>query len=297
MLILVKHFLAARPWTFPAAAVPILVAGAVIGAPLVSYTFGRVLCLGITVQAGANLTNTYYDFKNGVDRKHTLKAGAGESTLVDKKLEPGTVYVMSVVCYAIGFAAALPTIIAEGDQSRSAFVIVATGMLLSFFYSASPVGLKYKALGDITVCVCFGPLLSQCTAVMLTGSIDHSLWLFCFPTALLTEAIFHAKNARNIEADEAAGVTTMATLIGFEGSFLVFCFLILGTYTSLAYIALLRNWGVLAAFATLPRAASVCGKFHPNDMRTLSQEVTKVHSLFGILMLCGVLFTNRGMLK
>ena len=57
---------------------------------------------------------------------------------------------------------------------------------------------------------------------MLTGSINHNLWLYTIPVGMLTEAILHANNARDITADAAAGTTTLATLIGFNSSKIVF---------------------------------------------------------------------------
>ena len=60
------YTLALRPWSFTAAIVPIMVTAAVTGSDLSSISFVRALTMGITVQAGANLTNTYYDYKNKV---------------------------------------------------------------------------------------------------------------------------------------------------------------------------------------------------------------------------------------
>jgi 1,4-dihydroxy-2-naphthoate octaprenyltransferase len=121
--------------------------------------------------------------------------------------------------------------------------------------------------------------------------------VYCVPTALLTEAILHANNSRDIKADSAAGCTTLATLIGLKASRLFFFSLYLGAYSSILYIGVTRNWGCLASLFTLPLAKDVCDKFSPGKMRDLPEEVAKMHLPFGLLMFLGILFTSQGILQ
>mmetsp|Transcript_22280 Transcript_22280/g.34980 ORF Transcript_22280/g.34980 Transcript_22280/m.34980 type:complete len:107 (-) Transcript_22280:730-1050(-) len=65
--------IAARPWSWTAAVVPIILTGVLLkkesGISLLSYDFGAALAIGVLVQAAANLTNSYLDWKKGVDKK------------------------------------------------------------------------------------------------------------------------------------------------------------------------------------------------------------------------------------
>lgn len=62
--------LATRPWSFTAALVPIAVTTAVLGKQyFLTLEFIRALIIGVGVQAGANLSNTYFDYVNDVDTK------------------------------------------------------------------------------------------------------------------------------------------------------------------------------------------------------------------------------------
>jgi len=64
--------LATRPWSFTAALVPIAVTTAVLGKHyFYTYDFVRSLTIGVAVQAGANLSNTYFDYVNDVDTKNS----------------------------------------------------------------------------------------------------------------------------------------------------------------------------------------------------------------------------------
>lgn len=65
-------FLATRPWSFTAALIPIVVTTAVLGKQyFLTHEFIRSLTIGVAVQAGANLSNTYFDYVNDVDTKNS----------------------------------------------------------------------------------------------------------------------------------------------------------------------------------------------------------------------------------
>lgn len=198
--------LATRPYTFTACLVPILVTTALVGTQnrgtnaFLQEGFLRALVMGISVQSAANLTNTYFDYINGVDTKDCI---GGDLTLVEKKLTPTTVLSLSMVFYAVGFLAVMPIL------SQPTFIyIFALGIILSIFYTMNPIGLKYIAMGDITIFLCFGPLLMQATCLLVTGSIDMSIMIYSIPIGLLTEAILHANNTRDIQPDSKAKIVS-----------------------------------------------------------------------------------------
>lgn len=251
-----EYILATRPWSFTAAVVPILVTAAVCNSDFLSTEFLRCLAIGVAVQAGANLTNTYYDFVNGVDSKDTP---CGEKTLVDAKVSDTGLLYLSFLFYAVGIIAIFPLVTA-GDDHKLLY-ISASGILLAYFYTATPVGLKYMALGDITIFLCFGPLLMECASLVLTGKLNYVLCVYSIPIGLLTEAILHANNARDIKADTLANAKTLATLVGFENSYYIFVGLLVSTYTSIIGISLYLNWGCLLTLISIPLAIGLEKQF------------------------------------
>ena len=147
--------------------------------------------MGTSIQIGANLNNTYFDYVNGVDNKDTH---CGEKTLVDKKVSVAGLVLMTVIFYIIGILAALPILVTY--QGIELIAIFSVGFVLSVFYTANPVGLKYRALGDITIFLCFGPLLMQFTSILLTGALNSKLNIYALPLGCIIECILHANNAR-----------------------------------------------------------------------------------------------------
>lgn len=285
-----KYILATRPWSFTAAVVPIFVTLAVVKGSFLSLEFLRVLTMGIAIQAAANLTNTYYDYTNGVDNKDSADAGTAEKTLVDNKLCTREVVCLSLALYTLGALAILPLLL----RCWPTLLTFICGTALSFFYTANPIGLKYLALGDITIFLCFGPLLMQCASLVITGEINHSLWIYSVPIGFLTEAILHANNTRDIKSDTLAHSVTLATLIGFHNSFYFYIFLILGSYISAFAISVFLNWGCIFTFLTIPLALNLVKRFKEKDIADLDGETAKMHLPFGLILFLGVQFTHKG---
>jgi 1,4-dihydroxy-2-naphthoate octaprenyltransferase len=281
--------LATRPWSFTAGIIPVAITAAVCGVPLTDFKLISALVMTVSIHCGANLTNTYYDFENGVDTKEN-----GEKTLVDKKLSPALLFATSVVCYTFGTAIVFPLLIS--DVNSQLISVFSCGIVLAFFYTATPVGLKYHALGDVTVFLCFGPLLMQCTSLIISGEMRADLYYYTIPMGLLAEGILHANNSRDIETDLKAGCKTLAGLLGFETSRHVFNALIISTYLSTIVLSALYYYGCLLSLLTLPLALQLMNKFHKREMAVLDEETAQVHLPFGILMVIGIMSTSQGFL-
>ncbi len=288
--IIMDYIVATRPWSFTAALVPVLVTAAVSKVSFHSVEFLRAISVAISVQAGANLTNTYFDFKNGVDTEQ-----AGEKTLVLKKCDPSAVLVFSFAFFALAIASIWPYLAdSDGDTLRKVF---GAGIALSFFYTATPVGLKYKALGDITIFMCFGPLLMQCCSILFTGSTNGTLYIYSIPIGCFTEAILHANNARDIESDKKANAITLASLIGPKMSEYFFLSLLISSYITVIVITLLYHWGCIATLVSAPITMQLVNQYQSGKLDNIDEETAKAHLPFGVTMFLGVFFTNSGLLS
>ena len=254
--------------------------------------------MAISVQLAANLTNTYFDYKNGVDivderqTKYRLDRGLANGTVSEQMI------VTSMIAfYGIAIFSIMPMIMAaKGWHLLGVFCL---GLSLAFFYTANPFGiggLKYRAMGDICIFLCFGPLLMQCVSLLITGSINTSLNLYCIPIGLLTEAILHANNSRDIKTDMKAGAVTLAGLIGIERSYVLYIGLFAGAYLTSAVIVLYHHWGCLLTFVTIPIAVNLVNHFSRRELDCLPQMTSKLHLPFGLLFFAGIMLTKNGLL-
>ena len=302
-----------RPWSFTASIVPIALTGAVLryeseeGA-INLFSSNYVLCFALTLclHASANLFNTYYDFKSGSDTKKR----ADDRGILDGHVSPASVHRSAVLLAAAGAAsaAALGALL-DGSAARQVAEIVAVAILLSFFYTADPLSLKRYALGDVTVFLMFGPLLMSGVQVAVTGTLplapgdNGAVLAYSIPVGLLTTAILHANNARDIQDDKKAGIVTVAMKLGVRGSYYMHCCLMLSSYAFVATRVALCGSSPRQLIVALsaPWALYVTRLFASGGkhMKTLPQRIAQHNLLFGTLLtmgLCDRMFLARVLL-
>lgn len=165
-----------------------------------------------------------------MDKKET----ADDRALVDGTVSIATIAWLSAFFYAGGAAIAGYFASKLGAQF---FTLALAGFVLAFFYTANPFSLKFHGLGDVVIFLCFGPLLMSATAAASSGYIGPH-WPVVYmslPLGLLTVAILHANNTRDIHADRKAGARTIAQILGFTGSYYLYIALFVIAYVATAY--------------------------------------------------------------
>ena len=149
--------MAARAYSFPASIIPVLFGSmlAVLLNPGLQFNFiNFLLCLigCILVQVGTNLINDIYDYDKGIDKEDKeLGIPHGGSMVISmglvslKQMKTGAV-ISLLVAFLIGVYLYL--------QAGSWILYLAVfGLLSAIFYTAKPLALKYKALGDLQVII------------------------------------------------------------------------------------------------------------------------------------------------
>uniref|UniRef100_A0A7S4DAV0 1,4-dihydroxy-2-naphthoate octaprenyltransferase n=1 Tax=Heterosigma akashiwo TaxID=2829 RepID=A0A7S4DAV0_HETAK len=284
--------IAARPWSWTAAVVPIILTGVLLkkesGISLLSYDFGAALAIGVLVQAAANLTNSYLDWKKGVDKKET----AGDRAIVDGLITPVNAILVSIICYGISILLAFPYLVKHGASVKWIF---AAGMLLSFFYTANPFSLKYLCLGDVAIFLAFGPLLMGFTSVLLAGDLRTSVLPYTLPVGLLTEAILHANNMRDIKSDTRAGIYTLASVVGFGPAKVLYAFMVFGAFLVALAMAVTHSLGCALVLPALPLGVRNIADLQPHSpkMKNMDERTAQLHLLYGALLIAGVAGSDR----
>ena len=279
--------------------VPVLIATTVCGPSYyVHENFARILLSCVGVQCGAQLVNTYFDYRKGVDSKKSIQnttlTGA-DVTLMEKKVHASHLLLMAALFYCAAAGVLYLPIGALPEKERDELVsTVILAMVLSFFYSAEPVGLKYKGLGDITVFMCFGPLLMQAVSIVLTGKSeeDNMMTLYSLPIGAVTVAIFHANNLRDINDDTTAGITTFASLIGFDYSYLWYTALLVISYTLCLLMSIVLHWGLLLVLLTMPSCTDLIERYQRGLLKDLDLKTSRLHMFFGLVFAAGIAISH-----
>ena len=283
-------FMALRPYSFPASLMSMLVGVALayredfFDLPLFLLTLVGGLCF----HAGANLVNTYFDFHRGLDSARD----ADDRTLVDSMLRPRQVLAFAVVLFLIG--GGIGGYLAW-ESGWEILALGAAGLALGVFYTAEPLGFKYVALGDLGIFVAFGPILVLGAYFVQTEELAWLPFLFSIPLGLLVDAILHANNFRDAEADRRAGGRTLAQFLGQQGSRYAYWFLLLSPYAFvIGFAAAVSPW-VLLPVASIPlalrmaRSINVSGEELRRALAFLPQQTAQLGLVYGGLLALGVL--------
>lgn len=277
-------FLALRPWSFPASAVPVAVGGATaLAHPQFSTpVFAATLAGAVMVHAAANLANTYFDFTNRLDTKEH----SDDRTLVDEWFPSAAVLKASIALFAASAALGL---FLSRKAGLPMICMGTAGLALAYFYTAGNVKYKYRGLGEAGIFICFGPLLAVGSAMVQTGDFVPLAFFLSIPVGLHVAAILHANNMRDEENDRRAGAATLAQRIGPDNSFRLYFFLILAAYAFLLAGAFMYSKWLMLPALSLPTAGKLVREAKNRELAILPQKTAQFITMFGILLIAGVL--------
>jgi len=281
---ILNYFIASRPWSFTVPVIGILLVSGLTHSihhtPLLGGGCLKAMLLTALLQASGNLLNSYFDFTQGVDDQHTI----GDRCIVDDKITPAGALTCSALLGFSAFWLIIPHLLAP---ERDFLYVFLASVLLAYFYTAPPFKLKYRGLGDVVIFLCFGPLMTAGSSILITG--ENHLWVqpYTIPVTLLTEAILHANNTRDIKQDAKSGIKTVAILLGYDKSRYLYLMMILGAYIG-AVIMSVKFRGSLLVLFSVPLAVNTVKKFEKAKIADIDAETAKLHLVFGLLLNLGI---------
>ncbi len=284
---------AVRPFSFTASATPVL-----LGTALALYQTGSInfiimaaaILSGIMLHAGTNLISDYFDYLKGVDRDETF---GGSRLLVEKQMRPKEVLAGGFFAFALAFLIGIYLLIELG------WPIIAfglAGILGGYFYTAGPIGYKYRAFGEFLVFALMGPLMVWGGHFVQVGRLEILPLLISLPIGILVAAILFANNLRDIEDDNKSGYNTQASMLGRKYARIVYGGMLLLAYGVLALLVIIGKapiWS-LAALISIPAALKVNKiiqeslKQDRKHLAMVDVMTAQLHFQFGILFTIGL---------
>jgi 1,4-dihydroxy-2-naphthoate octaprenyltransferase len=127
-------------------------------------------------------------------------------------------------------------------------------VVLNVAYTAPPLRLKKRGLGELDVFLVWGPLMIGGTYYAAVGSLPWQVWPASIPYGLLCTAVLMAKHIDKLPWDEKAGVRTLPVILGEARARAVTEALMVAFYVVLVacVVAGALPWPALAAFGALP---------------------------------------------
>jgi 1,4-dihydroxy-2-naphthoate octaprenyltransferase len=211
--------------------------------------------LGVAaLHSGGNLINDYYDsFGSDPLNQFVSPFSGGSRVIQDGELSAGAVRLLAFACLGLGVACGLSLIYLGRPWVALVGVL---GLAAAYLYSAAPVQLMSLGLGELTIFLAFGPILTLGSYYVMTGTLKIMGLALGLPLGFLITAILWINEFPDLEADAAAGKRQLVVRLGIGRARLVYAGLMLASFVSL--FVLIEAFGlpphILAGFAALPPA-------------------------------------------
>jgi 1,4-dihydroxy-2-naphthoate octaprenyltransferase len=166
------------------------------------------------VHLGLNVANDVFDTIQGTDDQNVnpTQYSGGSRVIQYGLVSLRNMALISAGMYAIALGIGLVLLLTR--YSIALLVIGVLGILLSVLYTAPPVKLVYRGLGEITTAIGFGPLmLLGAYVVMSGGSLPVEPIVASVPVALLVALILYVNEVPDRLADARAGKRTLPVLL------------------------------------------------------------------------------------
>lgn len=231
-----------RPAFFTASVIPVLVGTACAYAAAGTFDpllFALALAAMVCLHAGANIANDYFDHLSGNDPLNkTPTPFSGGSRLIQQHLLSPRAVLAGSIAFLIA-ATAIGAVIVLLTKSIFLLALGITGLLGGFFYTAGPLRLGYRRLGEIAIAFLFG-VLPVYGAFYLQTARHNAAPLV--PGALVAIHIFlviFINEFPDAPADAAADKHTLVVTLGPKPAAALYVTLLLAGYIIAAIAALL----------------------------------------------------------
>ncbi|NDD58139.1 MAG: 1,4-dihydroxy-2-naphthoate polyprenyltransferase [Chlamydiae bacterium] len=263
--------LASRPKTLAAVLCPVFI-GTTMAFDMGifnGWVFLLTLLTGLGIQVSTNFCNDYFDFIKGADtkdRKGPLRVT--QAGLV-------SIQTMKKACIIALVSTALigSYLIWHGGVVIGLLLFIS--LLLAVGYTAGPIPLAYKGLGDLFVFLFFGPVACLSTFYLQTFSISLLCNISSLSLGALSTAILAVNNLRDMEEDEKSGKRTLAVRFGIAFGKMEYATLLFIPSIITLVLAANKPWVLLSLLYLFPAGITLFKVLNPTHSDDLNRCLGK----------------------
>ena len=261
---LAPFWLALRTTRLPflsATAVPVLL-GIAVAATDGAFTWWTALLTLVGASfahLGINVTNDIFDTLSGADEANTtptMYSGGSRVAVYELVSIRGLVWTALAL---FGAAAAIGLLLVAVTQSMTLLWIGIAGIAVGVAYTAPPLKLVYRGLGEVAVAIGFGPIMLLGAYVVQTGRLAWEPFLLSLVPGILIALILYVNEIPDRRSDAEAGKRTLPVRLppstvraGYlTGALAAFGVVVAGVATGVF------PWTALVALAAIPVALRV----------------------------------------
>ncbi|MFQ6134309.1 MAG: 1,4-dihydroxy-2-naphthoate octaprenyltransferase [Nitrososphaerales archaeon] len=280
-----------------ASVIPVLLGTAIAGATAGVFNplfFALALLGGVSLHLGANVLNDYFDHRSGTDDLNTefVRPFSGGSRVIQLGLlTPLEVMIGGVFFLLLGAAIGVFFVWVSGWFILALMLI---GLVSAFFYTAPPLNLASRGIGEVFIGLNFGYLMTIGAYYIQTQTISLEPLVAATPVALLIAAVLYINEFPDYAADKAAGKWHLVVRLGRSRAALGYLALITATYVSILLAVALQVMPVytLIGLLTLPlsvKAVRYTLAYHSQtpDLIPANAATINVHLLTGVMLTAG----------
>lgn len=243
----------------------------------------------LLLQVSVNVLNDVEDHLKLID----LPGRLGGSGVIQKGwLSAGAMRRAGLIALALGGLCGVPALI---KAPQILIGVALTAVIAVVGYSGWPFRFKYRALGDVAVFLCCGPVLTIGYALAAFGTVDLGVVLLGSFFGLAAMGILHANNLEDVGVDQASGAVTVASAMGFGPARAGLLALYVAAYAVLLAGAAMGHFpwaGAIAPLLAAPVALKVSSKAlkaaTPEAIPGLRFEAAQTHLMLGIATCIGL---------
>jgi 1,4-dihydroxy-2-naphthoate octaprenyltransferase len=293
-------FLALRTTRLPflsATIVPVLL-GIVIAVSHGSFDLVSALLTIVgasLVQLGINVSNDVFDTLQGADDANVTPTqfSGGSRVLQYGLVTFRQMATLGAALFAAGAVVGLLLLAMRGSAALLAIGLI--GFVVGIGYTAPPLKLVYRGLGEIAVAFGFGPLMLVGAYVVQTGgALSWEPFVASIPVALLVALILYVNEIPDRRGDAHAGKRTLPVRLSPEVVVAGYRAAVLAAYAAvvLGVVGGLLPVPTLLVLLTIPLALQVSRSLRPNydnpyGLMAVMGVNIKLHLVAGIALLAG----------
>jgi 1,4-dihydroxy-2-naphthoate octaprenyltransferase len=247
------------------------------------------------VQLGLNVANDVFDTAQGADDANVTPTKYSGGSRV---IQYGLVSFRQMATLATAFylaAGAIGLVLLAIRGSAALLVIGIVGFVISIGYTAPPLKLVYRGLGEIAVAVGFGPLMLLGAYVVQTrGALAWEPVVASIPVALLVALILYVNEIPDRRGDAHAGKRTLPVRLSRDAVVRGYDAAVIAAYAVLAggVVAGILPVPALLVLLTVPLARRVHDGLRPNyenpyGLMAVMAVNIQLHLAAGVLLLAG----------
>jgi len=278
-------FLAARPWSFAMTAISVSVGGTVAAVEgAFSWPLYLLTLIGaVLMHAASNLINDYDDVRHGVDSPDVPTARYRPHPLMERQLQLEQVRAAAYLLYLV---AALIGVFLAATRGMLVLILGIIGTAAGITYTAAPLNYKYKALGELSVFLMWGPLMVTGAYYVQQQTVSADALLISIPFGVLVALVLLANNIRDVRYDRSKGIQTLAIVLGERGGVSLYLGLIVAAYLAVVIMAVfgpLTAWSLVVLLST-PLAVKLLRQMARDIPLDADAQTAKLDTVFGLLL-------------